>query len=137
MVVGNINTEDKEIEIECYHGTTIENSKQIVENQYFLKSTKDNEWLGEGVYFFEDRSDAEWWTSHDRFGDEPTTILSCTIIYQESQLLDLDNREQLRAVRVLIGKFLYKAHKVGINMDGMNEYERQCFICNTIQKNNA
>ena len=78
-----------------YHGTTRTNAEKILQEQRFINSTKANEWLGDGVYFFAYRSDAEWWVKANRYKNQKTEILKAELAYNEEQLLDLDNSQQL------------------------------------------
>lgn len=134
MVVTIINTEEKIIEIVCYHGTTTENMIKIKSNHHFIESTKDTEWLGKGIYFFHEKKDAHWWTTHSRFKGQQTSVLTCTLQVEKYEILDLDDPKTLRNMQKRMYAVLKKSTDIGVKMAKMEEHERQCLFCNLIQK---
>lgn len=80
----------------AYHGTSVAAAANIRKEQHFRESEKDNEWLGSGVYFFAHRVLAQRWTKGK--GD----VLTVALEYDDRELLDLDDQEQLDALNQMM-----------------------------------
>jgi len=123
--------------INGYHGTTLENAILIKESQEFKFSNKDTEWLGAGAYFFAYKAHAEWWITHNRFADTETEILCATLEYDNDQLLDLDDPDQLAMLEMLTKAAV---REVNTYFQDTTKAKIQtpewiwCFTCNLIRK---
>lgn len=122
-----------------YHGTTKRNADEILRCGRFNDSTKENEWLGHGVYFFEYKAHAIEWTKHDRFKDEVVQVLASDLIFEESQLLDLDNPADYADLKDVITRLVAKYNEEGkyisIKPNALALRSKQwCFACNTIRE---
>ena len=77
-----------------YHGTLDIKANAIIEQNYFIPSSKDTEWLGEGVYFFAHKQHAIDWANREaskpRNIGKASCVLSVDLDYEPSDLLDLD-----------------------------------------------
>ena len=82
-----------------YHGTLMGNAKRI-QQEGFLPSTKEIEWLGEGIYFFTELGNAKYWAKQQqkklKFVDLPV-VLCVEIVTDSAGLLDLDITETKKA----------------------------------------
>jgi len=93
------------VRFECYHGTSTEAARKILEEQRFLQSSKDEEWAGTGVYFFIDTdsykeleskayNNAEKWAIfHKRYKD--FCVLQSEIEIDDASIFDLCNENHL------------------------------------------
>ena len=122
-----------------YHGTTKNHAEAILRCGRFYDSTKDNEWLGHGVYFFEHKGYAVEWTKQDRFKYEIGHVLAADLIFDEIQLLDLDDPYDYAILEDVINKLLERYNNEGksivIKEKGLAEKSKQwCFACNAIRK---
>lgn len=127
-----------------YHGTTDSSAEQIIAQQYFRPSNKDFEWLGFGVYFFAYKSHAKEWANREvqkdkNIGKLPV-VLSATLIYEEDQLLDLDDPEQLRYVNEVFCAVTDKTSSVPnapkTDLRGKALKKQWCLLCNTYRRIN-
>lgn len=127
-----------------YHGTTDSSAKKIIEQQHFIPSTKDTEWLGEGVYFFAYKFHARVWANNEvakpKNAGKTAAVLSAHLTYEEDQLLDLDDPEQLQQVNEL---FRTVAEKTSVlknapkfDLHGKALKKRWCLLCNTYRRIN-
>lgn len=125
--------------IEGYHGTTKANAMDILSQNHFRNSTKNNEWLGTGVYFFAYAGHAKWWCSHARFANCETVILQAILEYRQEQLLDLDDPSTLEKVNLFVKTALEHADELGLSL-GLVEFssfpkeKRWNFTCNLVRK---
>lgn len=120
-----------------YHGTTQANAEKILQEQRFINSTKNNEWLGDGVYFFAYQNDAEWWIKANRFKNQKTEILKADLEYTDKQLLDLDDREQLDRVETILLYFIKENNfefNNGVDLSSESWDKQICWACNLIKK---
>lgn len=128
-------------QISGYHGTTRVNADNIIAEQHFNESNRDNEWLGSGVYFFAYKWHAEWWTTHKRYSGKPTAVLVADLRYTDDQLLDLDDPYVLNSVNRIVNEAISIAKKTGLplgNVDfrGKKYDERGNFSCNLMREMN-
>lgn len=88
----NVIKSENLIRLVGYHGTTIKNAMEIVQENKFVIKGRDNHWLGQGVYFFEnDKELAGIWMKSNRYiSDQDFAILRCEIECKEEELLDLN-----------------------------------------------
>lgn len=70
-----------------YHTTLAIKKNEILENG-FIKSTKNNEWLGEGAYFWDNEKNAQWWKSTIKKSKK--CIFVCELKCPIENYLDLD-----------------------------------------------
>lgn len=122
-----------------YHGTTAENADKILEDQRFLDSNKNNEWLGKGVYFFAYKGHAEWWISQNKYRDKNTAVLQAKLEYEDDQLLDLDDPEQLKQLEHFIQIYINKLNKLEdrtlkIEWSKQTPKQRICASCNLLKQ---
>ena len=124
-------------EIIGYHGTTKEYADRIINENCFLDSCKDNEWLGHGVYFFQYISHAKWWVSRRRFSGKETAIVQALLSFYDDQLLDLDDPDARKKLfdiyKVATVKMEDSDHPVRIDYKWSQE-QRWCFACNFIRR---
>lgn len=117
-----------------YHGTTEANAINILREQHFNPSSKENEWLGSGVYFFAYKYHADWWTHSKRYRTEPTCILRATLVYNDNQLLDLDNPKQLKDLNEYVKTAVecMNSSHLGVDADisKYNMFQMFNFSCN-------
>lgn len=110
----------------AYHGTSVAAAVNIRKEQHFRESEKDNEWLGRGVYFFPYRGLAQSWTKGK--GD----VLTATLEYDDRELLDLDEPDQLAALNRMMKKLnkrLLDQIKIKPG-DKVKDARFWCFSCN-------
>ena len=122
-----------------YHGTTAENAEKILKDQRFLDSNKNNEWLGKGVYFFAYRGHAEWWISQKKYREKNTAVLQAKLEYEDNQLLDLDDPEQLKRLDQFIKIYVDKLNKLKdrtlkIEWSKQTLEQRICASCNLLKQ---
>ena len=122
-----------------YHGTTLKNVERIMDEQRFVDSSKDNEWLGKGVYFFAYLNHAKWWVSVGRLKNIEAGILRATLEYSEEQLLDLDDPAQLERVEEAIKELIRSANDsnddIGqVDLEGLTEKQKWNFVCNAFRQ---
>lgn len=100
-----------------YHGTKRENIDSICKNNFSISLDKENKlFLGYGVYFFYSCEDALDWNIKkfiEKFKYLPEYkivinkygIIESNIYVKEDDILDLDNKEKLYRLEILIKKF--------------------------------
>ena len=100
-----------------YHGTKRENIDSICKNNFSISLDKENKlFLGYGVYFFYSCEDALDWNIKkfiEEFKYLPEYkivinkygIIESNIYVKEDDILDLDNKEKLYRLEILIKKF--------------------------------
>lgn len=117
-----------------YHGTTLSKAEKIIRERFFIKSTKDTEWLGEGIYFFPDIANAIWWAKNasKRFNGRPAVLL-VELWYEDYQMLDLDKPRDLRKMIYDFKDFLQGLAKEGEMIPDFSDSlpKLWCFSCNT------
>ncbi len=108
---------DEEKLITGYHGTKRENIDSICKNNFSISLDKENKlFLGYGVYFFYLCEDALDWNIKkfiEEFKYLPEYkivinkygIIESNIYVKEDDILDLDNKEKLYRLEILIKKF--------------------------------
>lgn len=111
----------------AYHGTSFEAAANIRKEQHFHKSEEDDDWLGSGVYFFPYPGLARRWTKGK--GD----VLAAVLEYDDRELLDLDDPDQLEAVNRAMGKLMKTLTSQGrIRLVAVDKpQKRWCLSCNT------
>jgi hypothetical protein len=91
-----------------YHGTGLEEAKEITRDKFKLTPPDQGAFLGEGVYFFDNQpSQAKRWAQlhHKR---KAVAVIESTILY--GRLLNLTDAEQLKIVHWFAEEFRRKAH---------------------------
>lgn len=122
-----------------YHGTTRSNAGSIIEHG-FLPSTKNIEWLGRGIYFFHYLGDASWWAKDQlrkpKNEKETAVIISTSISFDSSRLLDLDDRRQLQAFSDAFRRYLeITAKESGLQGSFSGQDKRVwCAACNVYRE---
>ena len=95
-----------------YHGTLDIKANAIIEQNYFIPSSKDTEWLGKGVYFFAHKQHAIDWANREaskpRNIGKASCVLSVDLDYEPSDLLDLDDPEQLQMLNDFVSASMEK-----------------------------
>lgn len=131
---------DTKKEIKVYHGTSYAHGTKILDEQEFLPSTKNNEWLGKGVYFFSDKRDAEWW-ARDRYKRDETlknnpVVLSANLVYDEERFINLSDKAQMRRLVLEAKKMIRKIRLSGLGAPSNFETEEElmCLCCNLYKK---
>lgn len=118
-----------------YHGTTRKNAEKIEKEQHFEESSRNSDWLGQGVYFFAYKAHADWWTTHSRYAEIETRILSANLEYTEEEMLDLDDPESLKIldeiVKAAIAISNMSTNPTGAILD--TKQKKWCFACNLIR----
>lgn len=132
------------IKIKGYHGTKSSSAEVISTQQRFIPSSKDTEWLGGGVYFFAYKRHAEEWAQREagkpKNVGEHAVVLSANLKYEESQLLDLDDPEQLDQVNELLRKTAAVTSGISgspkADMRAVERHRRWCLACNLYRRLN-
>lgn len=114
----------KEIYIQAFHATDLENAKNIIYNGFSYRPNKEH-WLGNGIYFYLDYSLAEWWATKPskKFGAEIKTpaILECTIGTEKDKILDLRELTDYHAfAHIYANEYLPKIFDGTIGIEGAN-----------------
>ncbi|MGM0635775.1 MAG: hypothetical protein ACQESK_06885 [Bacteroidota bacterium] len=112
------------VKIEGFHGTSFENAKKIILDDFKL-SFGDKEWLGDGIYFFikginnKPSSQAENWAiaqSWDNIEKKYTyrrySILKCDIEVNEDSFLDLTTSEGVEILDYIIDNHSLKMKEI-------------------------
>lgn len=121
-----------------YHGTSVAAAANIREEQHFRESRTLGEWLGWGVYFFPYKEHARRWIKTRKL--DPGDVLTATLEYDDRELLDLDDPDQLEAVNCVMGKLMKtltsqgKAHPDVKNESEQEKKKRWCLSCNMYRK---
>lgn len=118
----------------AYHGTSVAAAANIRKEQHFRNSEKDNEWLGSGVYFFRYKGHAQRWIKNR--GLEPGDVLTVTLEYDDRELLDLDDPDQLEAVNREMMPLINKMRLSGGIKPGKRygKWLHWCLVCNLYRK---
>jgi len=96
-----------------YHGTTLENAKQILSTKHFIYHKRLNHWLGNGIYFFVNDFDAaKWWSTTGINSGKNGAVLEYDLILNKNQILDLDTLEG----RNQFTKFYEELEQLGIQI---------------------
>ena len=117
-----------------YHGTLMGSAKRI-QQEGFLPSTKEIEWLGEGIYFFTELGHANSWAKQQqkklKFVDLPV-VLCVEIVTDSVGLLDLDIPETKQAFENEMCDVLDKWKKESGGVPNFHNDSRKmrCFFCN-------
>ena len=69
-----------------YHGTSLNNAHNILNEGKFKISNTDTEWLGSGIYFYYDINDAYGWRNTE-------AILHSVIKIENDEFLDIDSTQ--------------------------------------------
>lgn len=99
--------ENKTVTFEAYHGTSIENSKQILKYNKYIKSNNEDDWLGSGIYFYTNLENSILYNIRQYINNnkkyptynelkEQTTILINIIECKEDEIVDLNEFENLQ-----------------------------------------
>lgn len=128
-----------------YHGTLDIKANAIIEQNYFIPSSKDTEWLGEGVYFFAHKQHAIDWANREaskpRNIGKASCVLSVDLDYEPSDLLDLDDPEQLQMLNDFVSASMEKLKSSKsapvVNLSSAAKHQRWCFACNSYRRLNS
>lgn len=99
--------------IKLYHATLKDSAISMTKSQEFICNERNanNEFLGRGAYFYKTRQEAVEWTLKmykDKYGHYPNNyddifknyrIVVADIEYSKNEVLDLDERENIRKIR--------------------------------------
>ena len=103
-----------------YHGTKKENIQLICQKNFEFNNDKDNSlFLGYGVYFFYSYGDAIDWNIKKFVEDTGYLprykvilhnygVIESKIMVESNQILDLDDKDKLYRLEILIEKFIVK-----------------------------
>ncbi len=96
--------------ITCHHGTSRENSQQILKCNYFRLSDHEDDWLGKGIYFFENSIwYAAWWAreikKYHKFD-----VLEVELNIDNEKIFDLTNPDIVEILH-RYGKYLLNRKK--------------------------
>lgn len=120
------------VELIGYHGTSLENARAILNEQRFLPSTdRESLRMGEGAYFFSQMNDSNEYSIMCAKGvvdykiqkrkiPNEYGIISCRILCEENQFLDLFQPENLEMFHLL----RYKTFEAHIRNDPNFKYKR-------------
>jgi len=117
-----------------YHGTSGKAAESIRREQHFHESKKDNEWLGHGVYFFAYPLHAALWIARRKL--EEGTVLTVQLCFEDKELLDLDDPEQLDALNREMSRLNQRiGDKIALPpADKDTLWKRWCLGCNLYRK---
>lgn len=133
--------------IEGYHATTKKYAIEINKTQIFkVDNEKANQkFLGRGIYFYLDRANAVDWTIKmyknennkqlpENANDiiENYRVLTADIIVDESKILDLDERQNIEKLNIMIN--LVKQHLKKYSAQNNNKF--LAVVLNYLEKNN-
>lgn len=118
------------VELTGYHGTIKEKANKIIEENSYILSNKNSEWLGTGVYFFKDFFWANRWARNasKRWHGEPAVLQSC-INCGDCGYFDLDSVDNRQKMQAFLEKFANAKSNKGAPKF-KNEAELRCFCCN-------
>ena len=115
---------DDEVKIVGYHGTRKENATSICKKNFKINNDKSNKlFLGAGVYFFYKIDDALDWNIKqfkNDYNENPEwekiknnyAIIESKILVNKSDILDLDEKESLFKLEMLISKINKKLETI-------------------------
>lgn len=112
-----------------YHGTSKEYAENILNNQRFLPSIGEKQWLGHGIYFYPNFEDALDWAKKYHFNNE--AVIHALIYVDDDEIIDFDTSE---------GKNLF--HDIvwlmgeQLNLSKTQIQKNQCIVCNAIWETN-
>ncbi|WP_103867241.1 hypothetical protein [Aquimarina sp. I32.4] len=117
------------VKIEGFHGTSLENAKSIILNDFKL-SRGHKEWLGDGVYFFIDgisnnpSSQAEKWSiAHSwnkiekKYSYKRYSVIKCNIEVDNNNFLDLTTSDGVEVLDYIIEHHTSKMKEIGKKID--------------------
>lgn len=113
------------IHIEGFHGTSFENAKKIILEDFNL-SVGHKEWLGDGVYFFIDgisnkpSNQAEKWSivqswdnNKKEYSYKRYSVLKCQIEVDDGNFLDLTSSDGVEILDYIIENHISKMREIG------------------------
>ena len=112
-----------------YHGTSKEYAENILNNQRFLPSIGEKQWLGQGIYFYPDFQDALDWAKKYHFNNE--AVIHALIYVDDDEIIDFDTsngKKLFHDIVWLMGKQL--------NLSKTQIQKNQCIVCNAIWATN-
>lgn len=122
---------DESIKLKGYHGTSKENAKLILV-QNFNISKGDAEWLGSGVYFFTEgvslpENNATKWAIVSAWDNimrcnkySDYAVLSTEINISEKHFLDLTTKDGMNFFNYLRNSYIEKIAKVGLKLKNLD-----------------
>lgn len=106
-----------------YHGTTLDNANKIINEESFLLSNSDKDWLGSGIYFYFNINDALAWRNSE-------AILHSVIGVEPDEFLDIDTKTGSDIFNNMIE---YIIESVGIPSNAkVSVQENQCSLMRMI-----
>lgn len=129
-----------------YHGTTKKNALSILKSNEFIpgEDNIDEQYLGKGIYFFRNMQHAVWWNLRHASHNNVThliyrkymskySVLNCKIEYDEENLLDLNDMNQVAKYNKICQKLKDKFLN---DDDYKNAKYKDRAIINFLYKNN-
>lgn len=122
-----------ENKITAYHGTSSSAADSIRKQQHFNESANDTEWLGCGIYFFAYSESAKLWIERQRARLYPGEVITVELVYNDEDMLDLDDPAQLAALNSELKKVQDRMEPFLSATIG-DRYKRWCLGCNWYSK---